>query len=105
MADYYNRYGGFNINEVSTSVPFVKIPEKATDKFIVYKVGKTRLDKVSQEEYGTPYFGFLILLANPEYSEEKKIPDQAALRVPFPLKDSIRDYKNALNLILRYYGE
>ena len=58
---YYNRYTTFLINGEQTVVPFVQIPQKTTDKVYIYKVGKSRLDKISQEYYGTPFFGWLIL--------------------------------------------
>jgi len=106
MSDYYNRYAQFTINNNAVTVPFVKIPEKLTDKFVVYKRNRSRLDKISQDKYGTPYFGFLILAANPEYGGlEWNIPDNASLRVPFPLNLSMSDYKSAVKKILSYYGE
>jgi hypothetical protein len=48
---YYNRYSEFLINGEQTVVPFVQIPQKVTDKTYIYKVGKSRLDRVSQEFY------------------------------------------------------
>ena len=64
---YYNRYSTFLINGDQTVVPYVSVPNKTSDKTYIYKVGKSRLDKVSQEFYGTPYFGWLILQANPQF--------------------------------------
>jgi hypothetical protein len=55
---YYNRYSEFLINGQQTVVPFVQIPQKTTDKTYIYKVGRSRLDKISQEYYGTPFFGW-----------------------------------------------
>ena len=46
---YYNRYSDFLINGDQTVVPFVYLPSKPTDKAYIYKVAKSRLDKVSQE--------------------------------------------------------
>ena len=64
---YWNRYSEFLINGEQTVVPFVPIPQKTTDKTYIYKVGRSRLDIVSQEFYNSPYFGWLILQANPEF--------------------------------------
>lgn len=106
MGSYTNRYKDFIVNEVPISVPFVKLPTKGTDTFVTYKVGKSRLDKISDEKYGTPYYGWLILQANPEYGgREFNIPDNTLLRVPYPLDQSLKDYKNALKILLSYYGE
>ena len=102
---YYNRYTNFLINGKQTVVPFVNIPQKTTDVTYVYKVGRTRLDKVSQEYYGTPFFSWLILQANPQYGGlENTIPDGAILIIPFPLLPSLQDYKGALNNHFYYYG-
>ena len=102
---YYNRYSGFLINGNQTVVPFVQIPQKTTDKTYIYKVGRSRLDKVSQDYYATPFFSWLILQANPQYGGlENYIPDGAILIVPFPLLPSLQDYKAALTNHFYYYG-
>jgi hypothetical protein len=105
MMEYTNRYRNFLNNETQRTVPFVAIPEKATDKYPVYTVGKSRLDKMSLSFYGNPYHGWLILLANPEFSKENEITDGALLRVPFPLNQSLRDYNDALLTHKKLYGE
>ena len=102
---YYNRYEDFLINGKQTVVPQINIQSKATDKKFIYRVGKSRLDKISYEFYKTPYFGWLIQIANPQYgSLEKDIPDGSVLIVPFPLVQSLQDYKNALDTHFYYYG-
>lgn len=102
---YYNRYDTFLINGEQTVVPFVNLPQKATDKVYIYKQGITRLDKVSQEFYTSPFFGWLILQANPQYGGlENTIPDGAILIIPYPLLASLQDYNNALNNHFFYYG-
>lgn len=104
MSNYVNRYSKFVINNQSISVPFIKLPEKGTDDFTTYKIGKSRLDKISDDKYGAPYFGFLILVANPEYGGlEWNIPDNALLRIPFPLEQSLKDYDFAMKQRLSYY--
>ena len=102
---YYNRYKDFLINGKQAVVPFVSIESKPTDKRYIYRIGKSRLDKISYEFYDSPYFGWLILAANPQYGGlENNINDGAILFVPFPLVDSLQDYKKALDTHFFYYG-
>ena len=81
------------------------MPQKTTDKAYIYKVAKSRLDKVSQEYYNSPYFGWLILQANPQFGGlENYIYDGAVLIIPFPLIPSLQDYKASLENHFYYYG-
>lgn len=101
----YNRYNTFVINGNQTVVPYINLPRKTTDKKYIYKVGQSRLDKVSQQYYESPTFGWLILVANPMYGgQEWTIPDGAILTIPFPLVTSLQDYKNELDNHFFYYG-
>jgi hypothetical protein len=78
--------------------------EHNSKKFI-YKAGQCRLDKISQQYYGSPYFGWLIMTSNPIYGgQEWNIPDGSILTIPFPLVASLQDYKNALDNHFFYYG-
>jgi len=82
---YWNRYGQFLINEKYINV--------------------SRLDKLSQEYYDTPYFGWLILSANPEFGGlESNIPNKRVLTIPFPLVASLQDYKKEVETHFFYYG-
>jgi hypothetical protein len=102
---YWDRYQDFLINGQQTVVPFVTIPSKSTDKRFIYRSGITRLDKLSQEYYNSPYFGWLILTANPQYGGlETNIPDNSLIFIPFPLISSLQDYKSALETYFFYYG-
>ena len=106
MAQYYNRYTEFTINEQNLPVPFLGIPAKPTDKKVIYKAGKSRLDKISQVYYDSPYFGWLIMEANPGIgSLEFDIPDGRVLTVPFPLVTSLQDYKQRADNHFFYYGK
>ena len=80
----------------------VKLTKKPSDLRISWKETK-RLDKVSNNVYGSPFYGWLILLANPEYGGlEFDIPEGASLRVPFPLMESLQDYQTKVdNYILQ----
>ena len=102
---YWNRYSDFLINGEQNIVPYIQLTTKSSDRNYIYKVGQSRLDKISQQSYGTPYFGWLILSANPQYSgSEYSIPDGAVLTIPFPLISSLQDYKNQLDNHFFYYG-
>jgi hypothetical protein len=105
MGTYTNRYINFVNNNVPISVPFVAIPVKSTDKYPVYTVGQSRLDKMSLSFYGDPYHGWLIIQANPDFRMETDIDDGTILRVPYPLNQSITDYKDALATHKQLYGE
>lgn len=106
MREYFDRYQFFEQDGNFRIVPGIEIPIKTTDKYIFYKRGKTRLDKISQEYYNTPTFGWLILLANPSVGGlEFEIPDNFSLRIPFPLITTLQDYKRGVDLYNLYYGE
>ena len=103
---YYNRYSQFLNNGEQEVVPYINLPVKSTDKNYIYKVGQSRLDKISQQFYGTPFFGWLIMLSNPlAGSVEAEIPDNFRLRIPKPLVTTLQDYKKSVDLYKLYYGE
>lgn len=93
MAQYYDRYEKFRNNGSVEPIPGIKIPVVSTDIQAIYKLGKTRMDKLSQEYYGNPYHGWLIMLANQQYGGmEFSIPDESTLRIPFPFTNAIERY-------------
>lgn len=103
--EYYNRYNQFLLNGEQTVVPGLVLPRKTTDIKYIYKAGISRLDKISQEYYGSPFFGWLIQQANPEYGGlEWGIPDNSIIIIPFPLIASLQDYNNAVLSRFNYYG-
>ena len=102
---YYNRYSEFIENGDFIIVPTIVLDENTSDKEVLYKVGRSRMDKISQQFYGVPYYGWLIMLANPSYGgQEWNIPDGTMLRVPFPLIASLEEYKSKLDQHFLYYG-
>jgi hypothetical protein len=104
--NYLNRYQFFEKEGSFEIVPGIEIPIKGTDRYIQYKKGKDRLDKLSQENYDSPTFGWLILQANPLAGGlEFEIPDNFWLRIPYPLITSLQDYKREVELYKLYYGE
>lgn len=89
-------------NEVT---PGIVLPERASDRFLRYQQGKTRLDLISYHAYGDSSYGWLIQLANPELpSLEFLIPDETILRIPFPLDNALRDYNLSVQEHIKYYG-
>jgi hypothetical protein len=104
--EYFDRYQFFVEDGNFRIVPGIEIPIKTTDKYHQYKKTKDRLDKLSQEFYNSPAFGWLIMMANPLAStNEFEIPDNFILRIPFPLVSSLQDYKRGVELYNLYYGE
>lgn len=106
MREYFNRYDFFEEDGDFRIVPGIEIPIRSTDKYVQFKKGKDRLDKISQEYYNSPVFGWLILQANPSVgSIEFEIPDNSILRVPFPLISTLQEYKRGVDMYNLYYGE
>lgn len=103
---YFDRYQYFVDDGDFKIVPGIEIPIKSTDKYVQFKRNKDRLDKISQEYYDSPLFGWIILMANPTCGGlEFSIPDNFILRVPFPLVTSLQDYRKGVDLYKLYYGE
>ena len=71
---YYDRYSEFIVNGDYIMVPSITLGIKSSDRETVYKVGKTRMDKLSQQYYDTPYYGWLIMQAN-YYTDTPPIND------------------------------
>ena len=105
MPQYFDRYYDFRSNGSMKPVYGITIPQSSEDKTYIYKLGQTRLDKVSNMFYNNPYSGWLIMLANPQYGGlEQNIPDGSVLTIPFPLVASLQDYTTELNNHFFYYG-
>jgi len=103
---YFNRYEFFENDGDFKIVQGIEIKITSSDKYVQFKRGKNRLDKISQEYYGTPVFGWLILQANPTAgSIEFEIPNNFLLRIPFPLVNTLQEYKRSVELYNLYYGE
>ena len=93
MPQYYDRYENFRANSEIKPIPGIPMPVSPTDKQVLYKAGRTRMDRVSQEYYGNPYHGWLIMLANPQWGGmEFDIPDGEPIRVAFPFTSAIERY-------------
>lgn len=100
--EYFDRYQQFKENGQVKNVPFISIPEKSTDKREIYKLGFSRMDKLSQKYYGNPWSGFLIMSANPEWGGlEFDIPDNSIIRIPFPYRQTIEKFFQDINDYLK----
>lgn len=93
MAQYYDRYKEFREASKIEPIPGIKIRTESTDKQVIYKINKTRFDKLSQEYYGNPFSGWLIMLANQQWGGmEFDIPDGTPIRIPFPFTNAVERY-------------
>jgi hypothetical protein len=106
MAQYFDRYSTFRVNANIKPIPGLFLPEANTDKTFVYKLGNTRLDKLSNMYYNNPYSGWLIMLANPEFGGlEFDIPDSSVIRIPFPFDSAVKRYITEVENHKLLYGE
>ena len=103
--EYYDRYKQFKVNGETKPMPGITISNGPEDEEVLYKLGNTRLDKLSQRYYGNPYHGWLILAANPKFGGlEWEIPDRTLIRIPFPFKSAIERYQNEVDRHITLYG-
>lgn len=101
----YDRYSRFRENGEIKIIPKITLPVKTSDKYVQYERGKTRLDVLSYQYYNDANYGWLIMLANPQYSSlEFLIPDKAQLRIPYPLDNSLRQYESQIDLYIQTNG-
>lgn len=101
----YNRYTPFINGDEIGVVPFCEISISNSDMYEVYKRGKTRLDKVSYNYYGSSDYAWLILQSNPQYgSMEFSIPDGVELRIPYPLNNALERYHKSITDYKKKYN-
>ena len=90
----FNFYKPLKENDVLKDMPAIKISNRSTDKFITYQKEVIRLDFVAGEIYKDETFWRLIMWANPEYFIEFDIPNNAIIRIPYPLNDVLSEVNN-----------
>lgn len=101
----HSRYKYFIDNGTIKLVPFISIPNRSTDYYVYYELGKTRLDVLSYEYYNDPNYDWLIMQANPQYgSLEFNIEDKSLLRIPYPLDIVISQYYADVKKYKELYG-
>ncbi|MFW6219872.1 MAG: hypothetical protein ACOC33_03450 [bacterium] len=99
-AQDYDRYSILKNKDGSTDMmPFINIPDRSSDKFEYWNTEFSRMDKLSQKYYGNPFYDFLILYANPQYTSQWDIPDGSLIKIPFPLEQVRSDYEAELRRI------
>jgi hypothetical protein len=105
MPKYFDRYEDFRTSNSIKPIPGLVLTQTTSDKTIIYKLGETRLDKLSNTYYNSPYFGWLIMSANQQYGGlEFLIPDQSTIVIPFPFEDAISRYTQLVNNYTLLYG-
>jgi len=87
-----NRYNDLNFNGKQQIMPGITISKRSTDKLVTYHPERTKLYAISGSIYGDDTYGWLIMLANPEYYMESDIPPNSVLRIPFPLREAESEY-------------
>lgn len=106
MAQYYDRYQEFRTNGEIKPIPGINLPIESNDKYILYRQGNTRLDKLSNLYYNNPYSGWLIMLANHEFGGlEFNIPDSTLIRIPYPFESAVGRYITQISNHKLLYGE
>lgn len=94
----YDRYSKFRENGKIGIVPFIKIKEKNTDIYIKFSKKKDRMDLLSYKYYYNPNYGWLIMQANPKFGScEFSIPDDVEIRIPYPLDETLTQYKEEID--------
>lgn len=91
-----NRYSYLKFDGKIQTMPSISISLRDTDKYVQYNSDKNRLDRIAGSIYGDDTYGWLILLANKEYSMEFDIPRNTVIRVPFPLRDAEAEFVSKL---------
>ena len=100
----FDRYSQFRQDGSIGIVPYGAVPPKDTDYYEVYVKGKTRLDILSYQYYNDSNYGWLIMQANPQYgSVGFEIPDMSLLRIPYPLSQSLQDYRASIENYKKLY--
>lgn len=98
MPRYIDRYEDFRFNDTIKPIPGLFLTQTSGDKTVLFKLGETRLDKLSNTYYNSPYYGWLIMSANPQFGGlEFLIPDQSIIVIPFPFEDAISRYIRLVN--------
>ena len=101
----YTRYKSFIRNGRYTRIPFIEIPVRGSDVFVVYDKRSMRLDLLSYQFYNDPNYGWLILQANPHLGPmEFNIEDGVRLRIPYPLETAIQGYEDDIARYDKLYG-
>ncbi len=92
-----NRYKSLTFDGKQLAMPKITISSRKTDRYVTYNPDTNRLDRISGSIYGDDGYGFIILLANPEYYMEEDIPKNTVIRVPYPLREVEGEFDKKIN--------
>ncbi len=84
-------YKYLNDNGSLLNMPPITISKRITDKFVEYNSKRTRMDRIAGNIYNNESCWRIIMWANPQYSIEFDIPDNTAIRIPWPFEDVIQE--------------
>ena len=84
-------YKYLNDNGSLLNMPPITISKRITDKFVEYNSKRTRVDRIAGNIYNNESCWRIIMWANPQYSIEFDIPDNTAIRIPWPFEDVIQE--------------
>ena len=101
MAKFYDIYQKFRLDGQILKVPYIKIGHVNSDLYITFDKSRMRMDTLSYKYYGDANYGWLLMLANPQFgSMEFNIPDKVLFRIPYPLQSALVRYENEVDKIL-----
>lgn len=92
---YYNPYEILIKNGIFY-VPPIKLVQSSGDEIVFWSKESSRLDLLSQQYYGNPYGGFLILLANGKSTETEFIDNEKVV-IPMSYKNRVEEYIDKVN--------
>lgn len=81
----YSRY-----SNIKSIFPFIEIELRSTDKKEKWD-SNSKMSNLSAKYYGDPRYGWIIMLANPQYSLEFDIEVGTIIRVPLPFKEVLKE--------------
>lgn len=94
---YYNRYSKYEGNGKIGFIPYLALSPKPTDKTMLFEKGKTQLNTVSNDYYGSPYWEWLLRSANASLgTDEFEWPDNSVITIPYPLLDTINEIQSKI---------
>jgi len=92
----FNFYSLLKDNDKLKDMPKVQIDKRTSDKSVTYNKQKNRLDNIAGNVYSDETYWRLILWANENYFMEFDIPDNAVIRVPYPLQDVLNEVQTKI---------
>lgn len=92
-----NYFEDFIVNGEMGYIPYIKIPEKSTDRTIVWDKNNSRLDVLANIYYKNQFGDKLILLANAHLGLDEFLwADGVTVRIPYPFNESLNQYKDSV---------